>query len=1226
MVKVNDCVMRKFLSIAIIVSIFIVGCSSEVKHDFNSCKKSLYKALSAFFSEQTRTYVEQDKYIYWHEGDCLTVFYADNVNNEYQFEGQTGDNGGTFTIVESGTSNATMTLNRIYAVYPYDSAATIAQSGDISYHLPAAQNYAKDSFGVGANTMVAATESVDDTELYFSNLCGYLKIKLYGNILVKSIELKGNAGEKIAGLATIAVSSDGLPTVSMNQDASKSIVLNCDDGVAIGSKAEKATTFWFVVPPITFAEGITITVTSTNDEVFEKSTNKPVVIDRNVIHPMAAFEVIGESDEVESIANIFDPIFDSCSSMEELAPYVDQLKDMYGVAKVSTDDESVSVVLENGFVMAWSYEEWPVLSEYDAEASYQTAMGYLTTQSYAEHNYLSENVNGKLKVGILNQTTNISFKNIRYYKRMVQFFDDLSNEFKNVGFDTDIKKCEDLTYDFYANEFFDYDIIIWHTHGIGVAGQTMRWFLGAPYNEVWSGWDTTKIDTPTIGRYRRWSLGQAYQMVSPYYFKESDKKFKNESLIFAAVCGTADNIYDKAFKDKDVATYLGFDALCDYPGLTAVEMFRYMLQGMTVKEAYDQQDWKQYNKANLILSGDGNLCIVHPSVTTLYPTVDGGVVTMSGEVSGWNEYISGDIGFVWATHSADKGPEYELTVENSEGKAVVYSEEDSKPNNAFTFTTTEPQLNAPSPFVSGTVYVCRAYAKVHNEYVYGEQRLFVVDGGNNIIYYETTDGNVAGPKVGGKVGDAKVLSNTYGAGIGVIVCDKDISNIAKNDGFSNRRLKTINIPDSVTSIEAQAFFDCTGIEKIELGRNIVSFGNACFYNCTGHLIIKSNITNSSALLFAKFNAVTFSDGVTSCNCSFAPIDTLEFVYFGKDFENINSGMFSGCTKLKEVVMAADGNMVSIGNGAFSGCTALSKVSLANSIKSIGNNAFSRCIIESIKLPYSVVDIGDYAFNCKSLNKVEWSNNVISLGNYAFSNTSLDKVELPNSVKYIGNHVFADCTNLSQIKLSNNLESLGSRAFSNCICLSNITLPEKLAYIGAYAFENCPALTSIVIPDSVTAMGEYTFHRCYNLSSVVIGDGLESIPEYAFAYIENLKNVKLGRSVAYIRRSAFESCSKVTSIDFPDSLLIIGPQAFMYCGFKTVIIPRNVEQILSGAFAWCESLDDFYLRPTTPPLLTGRNSIDRHDGLKIHVPKASLELYKTAKWWSDECVLPYIVGY
>ena len=83
---------------------------------------------------------------------------------------------------------------------------------------------------------------------------------------------------------------------------------------------------------------------------------------------------------------------------------------------------------------------------------------------------------------------------------------------------------------------------------------------------------------------------------------------------------------------------------------------------------------------------------------------------------------------------------------------------------------------------------------------------------------------------------------------------------------------------------------------------------------------------------------------------------------------------------------------------------------------------------------------------------------------------------------------------------------------------------------------------------------------------------------------------------------------------------------MYCGFKTVIIPRNVEQILSGAFAWCESLDDFYLRPTTPPLLTGRNSIDRHDGLKIHVPKASLELYKTAKWWSDECVLPYIVGY
>ena len=158
------------------------------------------------------------------------------------------------------------------------------------------------------------------------------------------------------------------------------------------------------------------------------------------------------------------------------------------------------------------------------------------------------------------------------------------------------------------------------------------------------------------------------------------------------------------------------------------------------------------------------------------------------------------------------------------------------------------------------------------------------------------------------------------------------------------------------------------------------------------------------------------------------------------------------------------------------------------------------------------------------------------------------------------------------------------------------------------------------------MGEYTFKGCNNLSSVVIGDGLESIPEYAFAYIENLKNVKLGKSVAYIRRSAFEKCSKLTSIDFPDSLLVIGQDAFLYCGFKTVVIPRNVEQILGLAFAGCESLDDVYLRPTTPPLLTGRNSFDRHDGLQIHVPKASLELYKTAKWWSDECVLPYIVGY
>ena len=56
----------------------------------------------------------------------------------------------------------------------------IAEDGTISITLPAVQKYASKSFGVGANMMVAVTKDKDDYFLPFKNLCGYLKLKLYG--------------------------------------------------------------------------------------------------------------------------------------------------------------------------------------------------------------------------------------------------------------------------------------------------------------------------------------------------------------------------------------------------------------------------------------------------------------------------------------------------------------------------------------------------------------------------------------------------------------------------------------------------------------------------------------------------------------------------------------------------------------------------------------------------------------------------------------------------------------------------------------------------------------------------------------------------------------------------------------------------------------------------------------------------------------------------------------
>jgi hypothetical protein len=234
----------------------------------------------------------------WNAGDQITIFDSNTLNQQYQFDGETGDNGGTFSKVSNsfGTGND---LNCHYAVYPYNKDIKITETGVITANLPAEQSYAENSFGLGANTMVAVTKDVDDTFLKFRNVGGYLKLQLYGeNVTVKSITLTGNNNEKIAGKAAITPAYDQSPILAMSDDATTSITLDCGDGVKIGTTEETATAFWIVVPPTTFEEGLTITVTEIDGESFTKSTSNAVVVERNIIKPMAAFEV-----EIEKIPN-----------------------------------------------------------------------------------------------------------------------------------------------------------------------------------------------------------------------------------------------------------------------------------------------------------------------------------------------------------------------------------------------------------------------------------------------------------------------------------------------------------------------------------------------------------------------------------------------------------------------------------------------------------------------------------------------------------------------------------------------------------------------------------------------------------------------------------------------------------------------------------------------------------------------------------------------------------
>ena len=286
---------KTFIWLAASLLFIVVGCMEGLHEpDVTVTSSEQLPNLTAGFAEgETKTYVESGKYLRWHEDDRLTAFFGNTRNRQYKFDGSTGDNSGSFSYISSGNLETGNALDRIYAVYPYDETTTITDDGKISLTLPAVQTYAENSFGRGANTMLAVTENVEDTFLGFKNSCGYLKLKLYNpeGATIKSVEVKGNGDEKIAGAATATIAFGEVPQLTMADEATTAITLDCGDGVILGTTAEAATEFWVVIPETTFESGITITVRDTEGGIFEKSTTKEVAVERNAVQPMAALGV-----------------------------------------------------------------------------------------------------------------------------------------------------------------------------------------------------------------------------------------------------------------------------------------------------------------------------------------------------------------------------------------------------------------------------------------------------------------------------------------------------------------------------------------------------------------------------------------------------------------------------------------------------------------------------------------------------------------------------------------------------------------------------------------------------------------------------------------------------------------------------------------------------------------------------------------------------------------------
>ena len=302
--------MKRNLVFSIMAALVVYGCQIEELNDnvLETTPEEISEAkvftatIEDNASGETKTTLDAGGNVLWKQGDQVSIFAGDTVNEQYQVtDASDGKTSAAFNKVSGGGFVGGGEIDNNVAFYPYASTAEIAKSGssyvisDIA--LPATQTYAENSFGNGAFPMAAVTTSTTDMHLKFKNVLGGLKLQLKGTASIASISITGNQNEILCGAASVTVSNGSAPSINLTDASAKTVTLDCVEGVQLN--AETATPFVIALPPMTMEGGFTVVVTDTYGRTMEIKTTKTQTINRSNLLKMPA--VIYEGEETDYV-------------------------------------------------------------------------------------------------------------------------------------------------------------------------------------------------------------------------------------------------------------------------------------------------------------------------------------------------------------------------------------------------------------------------------------------------------------------------------------------------------------------------------------------------------------------------------------------------------------------------------------------------------------------------------------------------------------------------------------------------------------------------------------------------------------------------------------------------------------------------------------------------------------------------------------------------------------
>ena len=238
-----------------------------------------------------------------------------------------------------------------------------------------------------------------------------------------------------------------------------------------------------------------------------------------------------------------------------------------------------------------------------------------------------------------------------------------------------------------------------------------------------------------------------------------------------------------------------------------------------------------------------------------------------------------------------------------------------------------------------------------------------------------------------------------------------------SSAFYNSQLTSIALPNTITTINYQAFRGCSQLTSIVLPDSITSIGQDAFYY--------SGIYNSTANW--EDGALYIGDYLIATNSN------LPATYAIKEGTRLIADYtFSGKSSSLTSVIIPE-SVVGIGEHAFYNCDALTYIRIPSSVKNIGRESFYDCSqLAFVDLSEGVETIDSYAFySCPSLTHITIPSTLISIGEQAFyTGDALTVYVEATTPPMLGNYAF-NASNTTCYLLCGLLgEYVASSAWSN----------------------------------------------------------------------------------------------------------------------------------------------------------------------------------------------------